>query len=291
MQIVERLAVLDGVVVAVGRCDPSDRPVIVYEGEPLPNQSFHPYTRPDGKPGFRCVAVVGPKPDNSQIAVSFRDGPTVRRNLPNISDAHAMLNEFGAMIADNPGSSMIEIGSRARSGTVYKTRFPSLGRYAGVDIMEGPNVDIVADAHTLSRSVTEQFDYGFSISVFEHLIMPWVAAFELNKVMKPGGVIYIQSHPTYPLHEEPWDFFRFSANAWKGLFNAFTGFEIIKTGYSLEASIVPMNAANGAMQGMDMSKTFLVSAVMARKVSEPSVDWAVDPSTVADIQYSHAARA
>src|SRR5690606_12288604 len=99
-----------------------------------------------------------------------------------------------------------------------------------------------------------------------------------------------QSHPTYPLLEEPWDFVRFSANAWKGLFNAFTGFEIIKTGYSLEESIVPINAANGAMQGMDMSKTFLVSAVMARKISERTVDWTVDPSTIADIHYSHAAR-
>jgi hypothetical protein len=71
---------------------------------------------------------------------------------------------------------MIEIGSRARSDNTYKHFFPNLKTYTGVDISEGPNADIVADAHTLSRHISEEFDLAFSFSVFEHLIMPWVAA-------------------------------------------------------------------------------------------------------------------
>lgn len=294
---IERLSVLDGVVVATGYCHPRDTPVVVLDGNGLPNQICTRFPRPDVAKfvgtnrdcGFRVASVCGPVLDNSKIGIRFGDGTVLRRTLPNVTDAHTMFNEFAEIVEASHGRSMIELGSRARSGTVYKTHFPSLSRYVGVDVMDGPNVDIVADAHTLSKTIDDQFDYALSVSVFEHLIMPWVAAFELNKVMKLGGLIYIQSHPTYPLHDEPWDFFRFSANAWSGLFNKFTGFEVIKTGYSLEASIVPMNAENRALQGMDLGKNFLVSAVIAKKVAEPTINWEADPSMITDIKYSHAA--
>lgn len=298
---VERLSMVDGVVVAVGYCHPSDFPQIVFDGLTIQRQDCIRFRRLDVENrdgpeyincGFRIAALTDPSDikDNSRLAVRFSDGVVARRNLPNIMDAHVLMNDFAADVAAHPGSSMIEIGSRARSGTVYKSKFPSLGKYVGMDVTDGPNVDVTGDAHRLSACVQEQFDYAFSVSTFEHLIMPWVAAYEIGKVMRDGGLIYIQSHPTYPLHEEPWDFFRFSTDAWKGLFNKLTGFEIVKTGYSLETSIVPLNAANGALQGMDKSKGFLVSACMARKIGEPSVNWACDPSTIIDINYSHAAR-
>jgi hypothetical protein len=156
-----------------------------------------------------------------------------------------------------------------------------------MDVSAGPNVDIVADAHTMSKTIAGRFDYVFSISVFEHLIMPWVAACEINKLLKPGGYVFTQSHPAYPLHEEPWDFFRFSKNAWNGLFNPLTGFEVVETGYGIEAAIVPAGANNGPLQDMDKSPTYLLSACLAKKVSAPEVDWSCDPSTVYNLNYSH----
>lgn len=300
-KVVEQLSVVNGVVVAVGYSGFQSEPVIIYDGEPLPRQAVSRYPRPDVErkegdrytnTGFRVAAVADPAQvkDNSKVFVRFEDGAQIRRSLPNVMDAHVIMNEFAADIEKNPGSSMIELGSRARSGTVYKDRF-KVGRYVGTDITDGPNVDVVADAHTLSKTITEKFDYAFSVSTFEHLAMPWVAAFELSKVMKIGGLVYMQSHPTYPLHEEPWDFFRFSKSAWGSLFNRFTGFEVVKTGYSIEASIVVLNASNGAMQGMDLSKTWLVSAVMARKVAEPLIDWSADPASIINLSYSHGPKA
>ena len=188
MATVERLSMIDGVAIAIGHCHPRDKPVLVYDGKDMPNQICYRNPRADvaelydedGLRGFRCVSGCGHLTDDSLITVRFQDGSTLRRTLPTAFDAHRLLSDFAGHVEANPGSSMIEIGSRARSGTVYRDRFPSLGRYAGMDIKEGPNVDIVADAHTLSQTVSDQFDYAFSASVFEHLIMPWVAAFELN---------------------------------------------------------------------------------------------------------------
>jgi hypothetical protein len=40
--------------------------------------------------------------------------------------------------------------------------------------------------------------------------MPWKAVIEIIKVMSPGGLIFTQPHQTWPIHETPWDYWRFS---------------------------------------------------------------------------------
>jgi hypothetical protein len=78
-----------------------------------------------------------------------------------------------------------------------------------------------------------------SLSVFEHLAMPWKVAVEMAKVMAPGAVAYIQTHQTYPIHDAPWDYWRMSKDAWPALFNRSTGFEILDIGEAEPAFIVP----------------------------------------------------
>ena len=148
-------------------------------------------------------------------------------------------------------------------------------------------MDVVGDAHVLSSFIDKSFDFVFSVSVFEHLLMPWVVAFEINKILKMGGLVYTQSHPAWPLHEEPWVFFRFSEHAYGGLFNTFTGFEIVRVGQSIEANVVPVCATGGALQSIDTRPTFMVSACIAKKVCEPSVDWSANPAIFSNMQYSH----
>ncbi|MFK7863735.1 MAG: methyltransferase domain-containing protein, partial [Pseudohongiellaceae bacterium] len=204
---------------------------------------------------------------------------------PNADD---LFIDFQKLVAEHNGhSSLIELGSRARSGNTYKQHFPTLDQYTGVDISPGDNVDLVGDLHQLSKAVNQRYDFALSISVFEHLLMPWVAATELNKSLKLGGIAYIQSHPAYPLHDEPWDFFRFSKEAWRGLFNHLTGFEVLSTAYSLPANIVPAHAMDGPLQGIDRNTTYLISACLVRKISDPEVDWSCNPSSIYDLGYSH----
>jgi hypothetical protein len=182
--------------------------------------------------------------------------------------------------------SVIEIGSRARSGISRRDRFAGLD-YLGVDIAEGPNVDLVADAHDLPDALTDNFDFAYSMSTFEHLLMPWKAALELNKVLKVGGLAYIQSHPTWPIHEEPWDFFRFSKYAWKGLFNAHTGFEFISSDHLGKAFITPEFVVEEPMRGLAGQATYLVSCCLARKIGPPLVRWDAKASEVANLAYDH----
>jgi hypothetical protein len=87
-----------------------------------------------------------------------------------------LFDQFRNTVAESPTSSLLEVGSRARSGNTYRQLFPASCRYLGTDITDGPNVDLVADAHTLDGIDDETFHFAFSISVFEHLMMPWLPA-------------------------------------------------------------------------------------------------------------------
>ena len=79
--------------------------------------------------------------------------------------------------------------------------------------------------------MVERFDVVLSASTFEHLKYPHLAAHELMKALKVGGLLYIQTHQSFPLHGYPSDYFRFSQDALAGLFGTSMGFEVVATNY------------------------------------------------------------
>jgi SAM-dependent methyltransferase len=141
---------------------------------------------------------------------------------------HAVFHEFISRCNLINDSSILEIGSRNVTGITRRTLFPNCKNYVGFDIIEGEGVDIVGDAHCISRICdAEYFDFAYSISVIEHLLFPWKAILEINKVLKEGGYLFLSTHPVWPPHELPWDFWRFNSPGFQALINKYTGFELI----------------------------------------------------------------
>jgi hypothetical protein len=178
----------------------------------------------------------------------------------------------------HPGASVLELGARARSGISRRGLFKDL-RYTGFDIKDGENVDVVGDAHRLG-SIFEpgQFDFAYSISVFEHLLWPWKVALELNAVLKVGGVVLIQSHQTWPRHDAPWDFFRFSASSWNSLFCDATGFRIVRAADDMLAHVIAAHFSGDPNLDLGEQPAFLVSICVAEKTGDPLVRWDADPN-------------
>lgn len=180
----------------------------------------------------------------------------------------------------------LEVGSRARSGVNNRdTYLPKEIEFTGVDVLEGDGVDVVCDAHELSKHVPhDHYELVYSLNVFEHLLMPWKVVLELNKVMKKGGVVMIFTHHAFPLHDLPWDYYRFSDNAWYSLFNKATGFEIIQTDLIDRVSIVPKCIYEGSV-GVKDGGAYIHSAVIARKISDTSLEWPVDSQKIIETEY------
>ena len=178
----------------------------------------------------------------------------------------------------NVKSKLLEIGSRSRSGNIYTKHFRENVEYSGLDIVEGDNVDVVGDAHYLSKLYeNNSIDFVYSISTFEHLLCPWIVAVEMNKIMSTGGIAYIQSHQSWPVHEEPADYFRFSKHSWHSLFNTLTGFEILSSSNENPAHIIPCrHELHGRMPQFEYEVGYMMSCCLIKKTSTSKVDWSLN---------------
>lgn len=196
---------------------------------------------------------------------------------------------FWGAVQARPQANVLEIGSRARSGISRRHLFPASCAYTGFDILPGENVTVVGDAHALSQTLpTEHFDFVFSVSVWEHLAMPWLVSLELNKVMKTGALAMINTHQSWPVHEVPWDYFRFSDFAWDSLFNAATGFEIVGRGMGMPCVMGPsLLRADSHASRVEWHYGCLASRVLVRKIGPTTLTWPVDLSHVSRGIYPH----
>lgn len=225
---------------------------------------------------------------DATIEVCLADGSRLEQPL-SAADPHdpvlVLVNRFFDEIHQCSNGHMLEIGSRNRTGAMWRERLPAAWQYTGFDILEGENVDVVGDAHEASSFLPRnQFDAVMSFAVFEHLLMPWKAVIEMNRVMKPGAIGIILAPQTWPLHEEPCDYFRFSRHSWKALLNRATGFEIIKAVDGCDAYIVA-KVHNLATSFGEFYTGALMSAVFFRKTGETNLDWPVSLSSLGDDLY------
>jgi SAM-dependent methyltransferase len=109
---------------------------------------------------------------------------------------------------------ILDVGSYDVNGSV-KPIFAK-GKYIGMDMFKGPNVDVVANAHDIPFK-NDFFDIIVSISCFEHDDMFWVTFLEMCRVLKEDGYMYVNAPSNGPYHAHPGDNWRFYKDSWKAL--------------------------------------------------------------------------
>ncbi|MEO6340387.1 MAG: class I SAM-dependent methyltransferase [Caulobacteraceae bacterium] len=187
---------------------------------------------------------------------------------------HTAFPSRALQAADHPGFRMLEIGSREVTGSYGLRSSLAHAEYVGFDVYPGPNVDIVGDAHRLSEHVTGQFDVVYSTAVFEHLAMPWLVAEEIAKVLKVGGMAFIETHFSYSSHERPWNFFQFSDMGLRALFSPALGFDCVEA--SMQNPIVGRFSwyADRYLRFKPVTGLYCHATLIARKVRDvPDFNW------------------
>lgn len=82
--------------------------------------------------------------------------------------------------------------------------------YFSGDLTAGfPELDLLFDVKQLPFP-DETFDTLFCCSVLEHLPDPWEAFSEMWRILSPGGVAIVSLPFVYNLHDEPYDYYRFT---------------------------------------------------------------------------------
>ena len=234
-------------------------------------------------PLFRDAESIG-----ALLAMRVTKGRTEPVNTigpPSDITIHAASEAFVSLLRLKPEGRLLEVGSRARSGVVRHHFVPEGWKYTGFDVREGPNVDAIGDAHKLSQYFPpDHFDAVMAFAVLEHLMMPWKFAIELNRVMKTGGVGFFIAPQTWPIHDMPWDFWRFSDEAWKAILNTATGFEIIEAKMAEPTYVVPCSV-HSVSNFSDVYLGYLASVVIFRKVSNTTLQWPVEIEHITDTAY------
>ncbi len=172
--------------------------------------------------------------------------------------------------ANLSGRHVLEIGSRVVGTTSVgmRARFPDAARFVGMDIHASADVDVVGDAHMLSRLVGEGvFDAIFSVATLEHLAMPWVVAREINRALRKGGLTYHIAPQTWPVHETPNDFWRFTDEGLKILFGPANGFQVIVAGMAERIKLYPYDRAPAHLE-MPFAPAYGSAYIVARKIAD-----------------------
>ncbi|RDY68862.1 class I SAM-dependent methyltransferase [Lysobacter soli] len=201
---------------------------------------------------------------------------------------HHVIQEFIDRCTALGPTRTLEIGAREVSGIGRRGLIPGASEYVGFDIHAGPGVDVVGDAHELSRHFPpSRFDAIYSCSVFEHLAFPWKVAMEINRVLRVGGLCYVSTHPTWPPHELPWDFWRFPIAGLKLLFSEPLGFRVLACAEGIPSKLHSLSA-DPPTRGISHYEMSLGVALIAEKVKDYDSErlrWDVPLSTVLDTIY------
>ncbi len=153
---------------------------------------------------------------------------------------------------------------------------PKFGELVGIDIAEGPNVDVVADLCAESFAVEhpdllDRFGYVICGALLEHVERPFAAASNIVKLLRPGGVLYYNGPWVWGFHEYPNDYFRYSVEGVKALFPTLSWNEWFYTG---------MGVMGGGGEKIGIS---LPHPRLERQLFQIMLPLKGDPQTLADL--------
>jgi SAM-dependent methyltransferase len=179
-------------------------------------------------------------------------------------------------IGNKQGMRILEIGSREVTGVSTARKGFSNAEYIGFDFYPGGNVDVVGDVHKLSSyfKKEEKFDIIYSSACFEHFAMPWIVATEIAKLLKVGGIVFIETHFSFSSHERPWHFFQYSDMALRTLFSPALGFECIEAGMSNPIIGRFSSLADDYLKNKPLSGLYCHSEYLGKKTRDvDNFDW------------------
>lgn len=190
--------------------------------------------------------------------------------------SHQRWQKYLYEACNKPGMKVLEIGSREVTGASNARKEFAEAEYVGFDYYPGDNVDLVGDAHKLSSYFKngERFDLIYSSACFEHFAMPWIVAVEITKLLKVGGLVFVETHFSYSSHERPWHFFQFSDMALKVLFSEALGFECMEAGMSNPIVGRFSSLADDYLKNRPVRGLYCHSAYLGKKIKEVNgFDW------------------
>jgi SAM-dependent methyltransferase len=132
------------------------------------------------------------------------------------SGTYSALDQFERKhVTPNPGRTLV-VGSHVYEGKPDRRKL--YAEAVGVDMIDGPGVDVVADLEGRLPARLGKFDHVECMSVLEHSRRPWLLAANLERLLKPGGTLFVSVPFVWRIHGYPSDYWRMTPAAVKSIF-------------------------------------------------------------------------
>jgi SAM-dependent methyltransferase len=169
---------------------------------------------------------------------------------------------------------IVDLGAMNVNGS-YRELLPADAQYVGVDLEEGPGVDVVlSDVYRLPFD-DGSVDLVLSGQMLEHCGQFWRVFSEIHRVLRPGGRAYLIAPSTGPVHRYPVDCYRFYPDSYQALAD-WSGLRLV---HSWTDERGPWQDIVGVFQkggGITRVSAPHAAAVAANARQEPSEDPAVE---------------
>jgi len=114
---------------------------------------------------------------------------------------------------------ILDVGSlkiKGQGGEYRHLITSDMWEYVGVDVVEGDNVDVVAESPYRYPFEDKYFDVIITGQTLEHVAYIWEWIKELNRILKSGGKIFIIAPSRGHRHNRP-DYWRIQPNGMNAL--------------------------------------------------------------------------
>lgn len=137
-----------------------------------------------------------------------------------------LLRELKSAIDKYANGRVIDIGCGNKP---HEKKFAGkITHYIGCDIVQSDlqKVDVLCEANNIPLP-DNSFDTAFSTQTIEHVEDHQGLVNEAYRLLKPGGVFIVSGPMYWHLHEEPYDFFRFTKYGFNYILQK-AGFEMVE---------------------------------------------------------------
>tara|TARA_Y100001934_G_scaffold1300_1_gene1975 strand:- start:321148 stop:321903 length:756 start_codon:yes stop_codon:yes gene_type:complete len=115
---------------------------------------------------------------------------------------------FKTYLSDSEGKTIVDVGAQDVNGSLRSVA-PANNDYIGIDFVEGKGVDLVFDDPYTLPFDDEAADVVVCSSCFEHSEFFWLLFNDILRILKPGGLFYLNVPSNGTFHKYPVDCWRF----------------------------------------------------------------------------------
>ena len=126
--------------------------------------------------------------------------------------AHTLGRQFFACYWQSSFADVVELGSLNVNGSL-RDHCPKGAAYLGLDSVDGPGVDRVVDWDAPLPLADASADVVLSSSALEHDPCFWQSFLEMLRLLRPGGLLYLNAPSNHDFHRHPVDCWRFYPDA------------------------------------------------------------------------------